>query len=57
MTSRSPDQAIVDHAKRLGVDLIVLGASVSVGSERLYLGPRVERILANCPCPALVVNS
>lgn len=57
VTSRSPDQAIVDHAKRLGVDLIVLGASVSVGSERLYLGPRVERILANCPCPALVVNS
>ncbi|MBK9124832.1 MAG: cation:proton antiporter [Chloroflexi bacterium] len=57
VTSRSPDQAIVDHAKKLGVDLIVLGTSVSVGSERLYLGPRVERILANSPCPVLVVNS
>lgn len=57
VTSRSPDQAIVEHAKNLGVDLIVLGTSISVGSERLYLGPRVERILANASCPVLVVNS
>lgn len=54
---RSPDQAIIDRARELGADLIVLGTSISVGSDRLYLGPRVERILANAPCPVVVVNS
>lgn len=54
---RSPDQAIIERARELGADLIVLGTSVSVGSDRLYLGPRVERILANAPCPVVVVNS
>ena len=54
---RSPDQTIIDRARELGADLIVLGTSVSVGSDRLYLGPRVERILANAPCPVVVVNS
>lgn len=54
---RSPDQAIVERARELSVDLIVLGTSIRVGGERLYLGPRVERILANAPCPVVVVNS
>lgn len=54
---RSPDQAIVDRARELAVDVIILGTSVSIGGQRLYLGPRVERILANAPCPVVVVNS
>lgn len=54
---RSPEQAIVERARELKVDLIILGTNISVGSQRLFLGPRVERILANAPCPVVVVNS
>ena len=42
-------------AEELGVGLCVLGTDVRPGSERLFLGPRVERILEDAPCPVLVV--
>lgn len=53
----SPDAAIVEVAEQLGHDLIILGTDVHPGSERLFLGPRVERILDAAPCPVIVVNS
>jgi Kef-type K+ transport system membrane component KefB len=49
--------SIVEAAERDGVDLIVLGTSLRVGSSRLLLGPGVERILRIAPCPVVVVNS
>lgn len=52
-----PDETILTCARDLHVDLIVLGTNVSVGSDRLYLGPRVERILHNAPCPVVVLNT
>lgn len=53
----APEAVILQTARERGVDLIVLGTNVAVGSERLYLGPRVERILSNAPCPVIVVNA
>jgi nucleotide-binding universal stress UspA family protein len=53
----APEAVILRTARERGVDLIVLGTNVAVGSERLYLGPRVERILSNAPCPVIVVNA
>ncbi len=52
----SPDAAILEVADQLGHDLIILGTDVHPGSERLFLGPRVERILDAAPCPVIVVN-
>ncbi len=52
-----PEEAILATARRVGADLVVLGTSVRVGSTRLFLGPRVERLLAACPCPVVVLNS
>lgn len=52
-----PAKAILQTVERLHIDLIVLGTNVSVGSDRLHLGPRVERILGNAPCPVIVLNS
>jgi Kef-type K+ transport system membrane component KefB len=52
-----PEEAILATARRVGADLVVLGTSVRVGSSRLFLGPRVERILSACPCPVVVLNS
>jgi nucleotide-binding universal stress UspA family protein len=54
---REPEKVILTTAREWQADLIVLGTSISVGSDRLYLGPRVERILANAPCPVVVVNA
>jgi len=52
-----PDSVILKMAKENDFDLIILGTDVRPGSDKLYLGPRVERILNNASCPVLVVNS
>lgn len=51
-----PETVILDVARQKKADLIILGTDIGVGSDRLYLGPRVERILSNAPCPVIVVN-
>lgn len=38
-------------------DLVILGTQVRAGSRRLHLGPRVERLVREAPCPVLVFNS
>jgi nucleotide-binding universal stress UspA family protein len=52
-----PEEAILDTARRINADLVVLGTSVRPASQRLFLGPRVERVLASCPCPVVVFNT
>ncbi|MGQ0849394.1 MAG: cation:proton antiporter domain-containing protein [Actinomycetota bacterium] len=52
-----PEEAILETARRIGADLVVLGTSVRSASRRLFLGPRVERVLAGCPCPVVVLNT
>lgn len=54
---REPEKIILNTAKDWGADLIVLGTTLSIATDRLYLGPRVERILANAPCPVVVINA
>ncbi|MEX2529375.1 MAG: cation:proton antiporter [Gemmatimonadota bacterium] len=56
-TSTSPEKGILDTAKVKAADLIVLGTGVRPGSDRLFLGPRVERILAESECPVVVLNA
>ncbi len=51
------EDEILELAQRHEIDLIVLGTSLRAGSERLYLGRRVENILQNAPCPVIIVNS
>ena len=53
----TPESVILEAARERNVDLIILGTGVRAGSDRLYMGPRVERILSNAPCPVIVVNS
>lgn len=53
----APEITILDTARYQSVDLIILGTHVSVGSDRLHLGPRVERILRNANCPVIVFNT
>ena len=53
----NPETVILKIAEDNKFDLVILGSDVRPGSDKLYLGPRVEQILANCTCPVLVVNS
>ncbi len=52
-----PDSVILKMAHENNFDLIILGTDVRPGSDKLYLGPRVERILNNASCPVIIVNS
>lgn len=52
----NPEELILAKAANDEVDLIILGTDVRVGAHRLYLGPRVERILERSLCPVIVVN-
>jgi Kef-type K+ transport system membrane component KefB len=51
------ESAVLDTVLARGVDLVILGTDVRPASERLFLGPRVERMLATLPSPVLVVNT
>lgn len=39
-----------------GVDLLILGTNIRAGSSRLYLGPKVEQLLAEIPCSMIIFN-
>lgn len=53
----SPETVILDVAERHGVDLVVVGTDLRPASDRVFLGPRVERILNSVPCPVVVLNA
>lgn len=48
-------QAILDEAKSLSADLIVLGTHGRSGLDRLLLGSVAERVLRKARCPVLTV--
>lgn len=50
-------EVVLDTAHKQHFDLIVLGTDLRPGSERLFLGPSVEAILAGTCCPVIVYNS
>ncbi|MEP0862529.1 MAG: cation:proton antiporter [Ignavibacterium sp.] len=53
----NPEDVILRAANEYQFDLVVLGTEIKPGTDKLYLGPRVERILNNCSCPVAVFNS
>lgn len=48
---------IVEAARKSETDLLVLGTALRVGTDRFFLGARVEAILQHAPCPVVVVNA
>jgi nucleotide-binding universal stress UspA family protein len=55
--SADVESAILEAARTFEADLIVLGTSARTGTTRLFLGPRVERVLIGAQCPVVVLNS
>lgn len=38
------------------INLVILGTNIRAGTDNLFMGPRVERILKNSECPVIVLN-
>ncbi len=55
--SSSVEKGIVEFAKENHSDLIILGTNIYPGTNRLYLGRRVEQILEDADCPVLIFNT
>ena len=52
-----PAQLIVEHASRLGADLVAMGTHGRSALERLWIGSTAERVIATAPCPVLTVRA
>ncbi len=50
----SPYEIIVDTARELGADLIVMGKLGRRGIKRILLGSVAERVIEFAPCPILL---
>lgn len=54
---REAESEILDVALKEQIDLIIIGTDVRPASERLFMGPQVEKILRKAPCPVIVLNT
>jgi universal stress protein E len=52
-----PVFAIPHLAKKIGADLVVMGAVSRSGLKRVFIGNTAERVLADLPCDVLVVKA
>ena len=54
----SPDRggAIIEYAKEVHADVIVVGTHGRSGMSRLLMGSVAERVVRGAPCPVLVVR-
>lgn len=48
-------QAIVEHARALAADLIVMGSHGRTGWRGVFLGSVAESVLRDAPCPVMVI--
>jgi nucleotide-binding universal stress UspA family protein len=53
----APDAGIVDGARKIQADLIVLASHGRSGVSRAILGSVADKVLRTAPCPVLVVRS
>lgn len=51
-----PERVILESIESNGIELVILATDLRPGSDRLFLGPNVERVLTKAPCPVIVVN-
>jgi nucleotide-binding universal stress UspA family protein len=52
-----PDQHLVQLARELQADLLVVGTHGRTGLERMVLGSVAERVVRSAPCPVLVARA
>lgn len=53
----NPEEVITQMVDANDMDLVIVGTNLKPGTDRLYLGPRVENILQLAKCPVIVFNT
>lgn len=56
VTHRSPAHAIVEHAEKLGADLIIVATHGRTGLGHLLIGSVAEKVVRHAHCPVLAVR-
>lgn len=56
LKDQHPAEGIVDAAKNLGCDLIVMASHGRRGMSRVLLGSQAYEVLSHCTVPALIVR-
>jgi nucleotide-binding universal stress UspA family protein len=56
LVSNAPASAIVEHARRESIDLIITGTHGRGGVSHLLLGSVAERVVRTAPCPVLTIR-
>lgn len=51
-----PAEHVIDLARKLPADLVILGTHGYTGLKHLLLGSTAERVVRGAPCPVLVVR-
>ena len=51
-----PTSGIIEAAKELEIDLIIVSTHGRTGVARFFLGSTAERVIRQAPCPVLVVR-
>lgn len=52
-----PETVILEVARKQRADLIILGTNLHAGLDLVFLGPSVETVLDDAPCPVIIVNT
>jgi len=50
-----PHGQIVEEAKKMNVDLIIMGTRGMTGLKRVFLGSVAQKVIGYAPCPVMVV--
>jgi universal stress protein A len=53
----NPQQLIVEKAKELGVDVVVIATHGRSGLSHVLLGSVAEKVIRHAPCPVFVVRN
>lgn len=56
ISARAYDREVLRFAETEDIDLIMIGTEIRSGSNRLFLGSRVENIVHEAVCPVAVLN-
>jgi nucleotide-binding universal stress UspA family protein len=51
-----PFKVIIDLAKQLHADAIIMGSHGKTGLRRIFMGSVTSRVIGHTPCPVMVVK-
>src|SRR5690606_10347077 len=57
LSSTSPARAILDYAKDVNADIIIVGTHGRGGLAEFFLGSVAQKVVRSAPCPVLTVRT